>query len=227
MEFKKLKNSKKSEIMKSNYKKWKLEALDESGYFIIFQGFLENGELKNISGNALKLYIYLGINANNLEGIVWHSNKKISNYFGKSERTIRLWMNELKERKLIERMRLKYDGNVFTYLKPYAYKCTPKTEKDFNQIIESELYIDELNSLYIKGSNVYVPVTSDMYIEMWDIHKNIWIKGKIEIRRLIDNWIFDEFKNDEKVRYVFKSYDKGLLINIEKDKPIRVKVLII
>ena len=122
MNFNDLNNSEKSLIMRNNYKRWKLDALDESGYFTIFQGFLEGNKLNDISGNALKLYIYLGLNSNNLEGIVWHSNKKIANYFNKSERTIRTWMKELEDNRLIKRMRLKYDGPVYTYLQTYIYK---------------------------------------------------------------------------------------------------------
>jgi hypothetical protein len=227
MDFDKLKNSRKSEIMRNNYKKWKIKALDESGYFVIFQGFLESGLLKNISGNALKLYIYLGLNASNIDGIVWHSNEKISIYFGKSERSVRLWMNELVTINLIKRIRLKYNGNVYTHLIPYTYKCEPETENDFNQIIEGYLYIDELNSLYIKGNNVDVPITSSMYIEIWNSNEYSWVKGKIEIRRSIENWILDESKSAEKIRYVFKSYDKRLLINIENDNPLRVKLYIL
>ena len=122
LDFKKLKNRDKSLLMRNNYKIWKYNALSESAYFIIFQGFLETNILKEISGNALKLYIYLGINSNNYEGIVWHSNKKIASYFDKSERTIRTWMKELEDLKLIKRMRLDYDGIVYTYLQPYKDK---------------------------------------------------------------------------------------------------------
>lgn len=222
-----LRNSEKSEVMKNNYGRWKLEALDEVGYFVIFQGFLENGKLKNISGNALKLYIYLGLNSNNFEGIVWHSNGKIARYFKKSERTIRSWMNELETLSLIKRMRLKYNGNVYTYLQPYAYKYNPEAEHDFNHIIEGDLCIDDTNSLYIKENNIYIPITSSMYIEAWDNEENTWISGKIEIRRSINDWFFDESKGGEQMKYVFKSYDRSLIINIKKDIPLKVRILIV
>ncbi|MDU4912867.1 helix-turn-helix domain-containing protein [Clostridium baratii] len=117
-----MRNYEKSELYKKEFNYWKREALDEAGYFIIFQGFLEEEILKNISGNALKLYLYLGINSRNSTGVVWHSNKKIAEYFNKAERTIRSWMKELEDLKLIKRMRLDYDGKVYTYLKPYKYK---------------------------------------------------------------------------------------------------------
>jgi|GEM_PF-1209245 hypothetical protein len=224
MESDKLKNSNKDKISKMNYQRWKLEALDESGYFIIFQGFLEKGLLKEISGNALKLYIYLGMNSSNLEGVVWHSNERISKYFGKSERTIRLWMNELEKIDLIKRMRLNYNGNVYTYLQPYNYKWDSKEEQS-RIIIEGELHIDEINTLYIRGNNTYIPLTSNMYIDLWDHNRNIWTSGKIESRRA-NTYLFLD-KNENKIIYIFKSHDGKLIVNIEKDKPLNVRCLVL
>lgn len=104
---------------KKNYSEWKNNGLSQGGYFIIFNGFQHSNKLKNISGNALKLYIYLGINSNSQTGEVWHSNKKISNYFNRSERTIRSWMQELESMNLIKRMQLEFNGESHTYLQTY------------------------------------------------------------------------------------------------------------
>ncbi|MBS5927554.1 MAG: helix-turn-helix domain-containing protein [Clostridium sp.] len=121
-EYENLSNKKKSIIIRNKFKLWKQSCLERCGYFTIFQGFEENKMLKDISGNALRLYIYLGLHANNYEGIVWHSNIRIAKYFGKSERTIRAWMKELEDMGLIKRMRLRYDGEVYTFLAPYESK---------------------------------------------------------------------------------------------------------
>lgn len=118
--FNKLTNKSKATLHKNNYKSWKKRSLDENGFFIIFNGFVESHLLTKISGNALKLYIYLGIHSQNTTGEVWHSNKTIAKYFDRSERTIRGWMLELEEIHLIKRMRLVYDGEVRTYLQPYV-----------------------------------------------------------------------------------------------------------
>jgi hypothetical protein len=118
--FNRLNNKSKAISHKNNYKSWKKRSLDENGYFIIFNGFVESHLLTKISGNALKLYIYLGIHSQNTTGEVWHSNKTIAKYFDRSERTIRGWMLELEELHLIKRMRLVYDGEVHTYLQPYV-----------------------------------------------------------------------------------------------------------
>ncbi|HDR7361514.1 TPA: helix-turn-helix domain-containing protein [Bacillus toyonensis] len=118
-EFQGLSNKRKAKLYKENYKKWKEYSLNENGFFIIFSGFVEENKLKKISGNALKLYIYLGMYSKNMTGEVWHSNKTISNYFGKSERTIRGWMKELEDQHLIKRMRLEFDGQPHVFLQPY------------------------------------------------------------------------------------------------------------
>lgn len=113
-------NKQLSQIIKNNYNAWKNEGLSQGGYFIIFNGFQHSNKLKNISGNALKLYVYLGINSNSKTGEVWHSNTTIAKYFNKSERTIRGWMKELEDLNLIKRMQLEFNGNSHTYLQTYS-----------------------------------------------------------------------------------------------------------
>lgn len=119
-------NKNKSITLKNNYSSWKKTKLDTSGYFIIFNDFLSPSLLKNISGNALKLYIYLGLHSNNMNGEVWHGVDKISKYFNKSDRTIRTWLRELQDLGLIYRMQLEYNGNSHNYLLPYNSNLTTK-----------------------------------------------------------------------------------------------------
>lgn len=112
-------NKEKADIFKNNYDKWKKNGMDNHGFFIIFNGFVTSGKLKMISGNALKLYIYLNTFSNSENGEVWHSNKSISKYFGKSERTIRNWMKELEDLNLVIRMQLQFNGPSHNYLQTY------------------------------------------------------------------------------------------------------------
>lgn len=224
MKYSDLRNKEKSIIMKNNYRYWKLDALDESGYFVIFQGFLEDDKLKKISGNALKLYIYLGINSSNFEGVIWHSNKKISKYFGKSERTIRGWMKELEDMNLIKRMRLEYNGNVFTYLQPYRYKLDYKAISEMNYI-QGYLFLDEVGGIYIKGDHIIIPILRSMYIEIFNEVDNKWEKGKIQIRRY-DSEIVNEEGIDKKIKYIFQTFDGLLSKNINKKDKLKARVYI-
>lgn len=218
-----LRNSEKGKRIKKAYRMWKVEALDEAGYFVLFQGFLECGKLKEISGNALKLYLYLGLNSNNFDGVVWHSNKKIGEYFDKSERTIRLWMNELEKAHLIKRMRLKYNEKVYTYLLPYTYKEKIEKQKEIFETIEGEVIIDEDNSVYIRGNNMYIPLINSMYIEAWDKKTDSWKNGKIESRRSFK--ISEDLEFIDAIEYIFRSYDRKFTVNISEDKSLKVRVI--
>ncbi|MBK5200322.1 MAG: helix-turn-helix domain-containing protein [Spirochaetaceae bacterium] len=129
---KKISNKQLAENLKISYAEWKKNSLENKGYFIIFNGFKENNKLKNISGNVLKLYVYLGIHSNNTTGEVWHSNNRISKYFDKSERTIRLWMQELEDLNLIKRFQLEFNKESHIFLQPYYLP---------DQLVSSEKYI--------------------------------------------------------------------------------------
>lgn len=113
------------------YSDWKKKSLDESPYFVIFNGFQSTNKLKNISGNALKLYVYLGLNSKNFSGEVWHSNSKIAKYFNKSERTIRYWMQELEDLNLIKRFQLEFNGESHVFLQTYDNSKDAANEKKY------------------------------------------------------------------------------------------------
>lgn len=112
-------NKQLAKTLNKAYSDWKKDSLDNNGYFVIFNGFQSTNKLKNISGNALKLYVYLGLNSKNFTGEVWHSNAKIAKYFNKSERTVRYWMQELESLKLIKRFQLDFNGESHVFLQPY------------------------------------------------------------------------------------------------------------
>lgn len=218
MDVNNLNNTQKGAIMRSNFRRWKLDSLDEAGYFIIFQGFLESGVLNKISGNALKLYIYLGINSNNFEGVVWHSNSKIAGYFHKSERTIRTWMKELEDLNLIKRMQLKYDGLAYTYLQPYKVKYE---ENDSEILAEGTIMVTEGNNLIIQIGNKTRPISSGVNLYLYDDYIKKWVEGKIIINRVIE---VDEHSSN--IKYIFKPENVYLYryINMMQGKIFKVKM---
>ncbi|MBU5486554.1 helix-turn-helix domain-containing protein [Clostridium sp. MSJ-11] len=63
----------------------------------INNNFVDKDILKRINGNALKLYIFLGIDSKNETGESWYTLESISQYFGKSIRTISIWIKELED----------------------------------------------------------------------------------------------------------------------------------
>ena len=109
----------KSKDLSEDYNSWKITRINEPGWFPIFSEFKDNGLLKDLSGNALRLYIFLGINSKNDTGVSWYSLNSIANYFNKSERTISNWLEELKNYNLIERIQPDRSSSAITFLKPY------------------------------------------------------------------------------------------------------------
>ncbi|MCJ1750299.1 helix-turn-helix domain-containing protein [Mammaliicoccus sciuri] len=112
-------NKNRAIIQKKNYSNWKQDSLDNNGFFVIFNGFLEKDYLRKISGGALKLYVYLGINSHNTTGESFYKLTSIANYFNVSERTISNWFKELLKLRLIERYQLELNGVSHTYLNVY------------------------------------------------------------------------------------------------------------
>lgn len=117
---KKITNKQYAGMWRKNYSAWKKESLDLSGFFVVFNGFLDNNILQKISGNALKLYVFLGIKSNNSTGESYYTITSIAKYFKKSERTINNWMKELVKLNLIKRVQFEKNNVSHTFIQPYA-----------------------------------------------------------------------------------------------------------
>ena len=118
----KLPNWRKAELNRKDYGSWKRTAFANFGFFPVFQPLKESFLLKRLSGNALRLYLYLGLMSDNKTGETWVSIDTIALYFGKSKRTISDWLKELESYELIERMQLEQNGVAHTFLRPYGYE---------------------------------------------------------------------------------------------------------
>lgn len=104
---------------------WKKSRLENNeGFFPIWNDFKEYLSADELSGGAIRLYVFLGLVSDNWTGESWYSVKKISEELACSERTVQNWAKELKEKDLIDRMQKKLDGVAHTYLVPYNYSKT-------------------------------------------------------------------------------------------------------
>lgn len=117
---KRILNSIKASLYKDKYKKWKKYSLQNEGYFPVFSGFKEKYYLRNLSGGAVKLYIYLGLASKSWTGETWVSLTQMAAYFQCSKRTINNWLKELQELGLVKRMQLELDGPCYSFLQPYG-----------------------------------------------------------------------------------------------------------
>ena len=118
--FEEIPNYQKAQSFEKQYSDWKSASLNKGGYFPVFTAFKERFLLKELSGNAVKLYLYLGLYSGNDTGKTWISIESMAKYFGKSPRTVSNWLRELEEAKLIERMQMEKDGVSHTFLRPYS-----------------------------------------------------------------------------------------------------------
>lgn len=120
---------KEMDIYREDYKKWK-KIMQEDGapFFMIYKSFQEE-HLKDISGGALKLFVYLGFQANNFTGESWHSIETISEFFGNDQRTVQKWFKELEERHLVTRVQRGYKWIANTFILPYGEKGTSNDRK--------------------------------------------------------------------------------------------------
>lgn len=108
------------EELRSKYKAWRENTkAEKQGFFVIYNSFIKNNLLKDISGNALKLYLYLGFNSKNETGESWHSVDKIADYFECDKRSVKRWFEELEKLGLVERIQKGYHRIANTFLKPY------------------------------------------------------------------------------------------------------------
>lgn len=136
MKFKDFPNMRKKELLQQNYKSWKHEIFKHEGFFPIFQPFLEERILKNISGNALKLYIYLGLHSKNETGETWVTIETMSAYFDRSPRTISNWIKELEKHRLIIRFQLELNHPSYTFLQPYTSHRTFTAPTNYDNLLE-------------------------------------------------------------------------------------------
>ncbi|MDQ2085171.1 helix-turn-helix domain-containing protein [Herbivorax sp. ANBcel31] len=106
--------------LRRNYGKWRKDKLiKKDGFFIIYNDFYISEKLKHIKGNALKVYVYLGIHVKNETGECWHSVERIADYFEMDKRTVERALGNLEELELIQRIQKGFKRVANTFLKPY------------------------------------------------------------------------------------------------------------
>jgi biotin operon repressor len=108
------------EALKEEYQNWKrLQIARRTGFFPVWNSFKKYLQCDQLSGGALRLYMFLGLAAKNNTGESWHSVERMSEELGCSQRSVVQWAKELKDKGLIERQQLRTNGYAFTYLRPY------------------------------------------------------------------------------------------------------------
>ncbi|MEC2393940.1 hypothetical protein BK709_19550 [Bacillus thuringiensis serovar shandongiensis] len=108
-----------AKMLKREHYEWRdMNFTIKNGFFPVFHEFKDC--LQHLSGGAVSLFIYLGLNSNNKTGECYHSIETMANFFDKSTRTISQWLKELEENELIVRIQLEFNGVSHTFLRPYG-----------------------------------------------------------------------------------------------------------
>jgi hypothetical protein len=119
---------------RNNYRLWRrYNKLNNKGFFVVYNDFKETNILSRISGNACRLYLYLGIVSKNETGESWHSNELIAEYFNCDIRSVKRWFVELQQVGLINRVQKGAMRRANTFLLPY-----PENYQTIDEIDEKE-----------------------------------------------------------------------------------------
>ncbi|TBL75986.1 helix-turn-helix domain-containing protein [Paenibacillus thalictri] len=125
------------EELKESYGSWKKEIQAMNKPFFAIHSDFKQLFLKDLSGGALKLYLYLGFHAKYYTGELWHTSEEISSFFGKDQRTIGIWFKELEDRGLIFREQKGFRMKANTFLKPYGFTFTEINPINSNHLASS------------------------------------------------------------------------------------------
>ncbi|PLR94835.1 helix-turn-helix domain-containing protein [Bacillus sp. T33-2] len=91
------------------------------GYLILFNGIEDILLDRAINNACLRFYIFLLKNMDHEKGYLFHSNKKLAEMYGVSERQVKNYLKELSEHGLIERL-IRNDNSAITLIKPIEHR---------------------------------------------------------------------------------------------------------
>lgn len=124
---------------------WKNNLYEMNKPFFMLPTDFSNLFLKDISGGALKLYLFLGFHSKYKSGETWYSIEQISLFFEKDSRTIAKWFKELEDLNLIFRGQKGFMMTANTFLKPYGYFVDTNNVYVRKSIEQIEYFIQHLN----------------------------------------------------------------------------------
>ncbi|MGE7219636.1 helix-turn-helix domain-containing protein [Priestia koreensis] len=107
--------------LRESYMYWRQDLQSLNKPFFMIPTDFKYLFLKDISGGALKLYIYLGFHSKFYTGESWHTIEEISAFLEKDPRTVSKWFKELEDLGLIFRGQDGFKRKANTFLKPFGF----------------------------------------------------------------------------------------------------------
>lgn len=126
------------EEQREQYAAWRNELQEINKPFFMIPSDFKHLFLKDISGGALKLFLFLGFHSKYLTGESWYTVEQVSSFFKKDPRTIANWFKELEDMGLIFRGQKGIMMKANTFLKPYGFRFDEiKTgaHSDYNHVL--------------------------------------------------------------------------------------------
>lgn len=122
---------------KEQYKQWrKQQHVSKAGFFPVFTNDFKP-YLKELSGNAVRLYVYLGLHSNNETGETGRATlAAIEEFFKCDTRTAQKWLAELESFGLIKRVQPRFKAIRSILLVPYSANnyVSRKQEKEVEEV---------------------------------------------------------------------------------------------
>lgn len=107
---------------REEYATWRNELQKINKPFFMIPSDFKHIFLKDISGGALKLFLFLGFHSKYHTGESWYSAEQIGYFFKKDTRTVANWFKELEDKGLIFRGQKGIMMKANTFLRPYGFR---------------------------------------------------------------------------------------------------------
>ena len=137
--------------LRHEHELWKNALIEMNKPFFMIPTDFSHLFLKDISGGALKLYLFLGFHAKYRSGESWYTNEQVGLFFEKDPRTVTKWFKELEDLGLIFRAQKGVMMKANTFLKPYGFFVDEEHTYFGSKIEDIESYIKNLKSKIVQG----------------------------------------------------------------------------
>ncbi|PGD90319.1 helix-turn-helix domain-containing protein [Bacillus wiedmannii] len=107
--------------LRESYSDWRDELHEMNKPFFMIHSDFKYQYLKEISGGALKLFVFLGLHSKYNTGESWYTIEEVSRFFEKDQRTVAKWFKELEDMGIIFRGQTGFNRKANTFLRPYGF----------------------------------------------------------------------------------------------------------
>lgn len=198
--------------MRQEHESWKSELMAMNKPFFMVPTDFSHLFLKDISGGALKLYLFLGFHSKYRSGESWYTNDQIGMFFEKDSRTITKWFKELENIGLIFRAQKGVMMKANTFLRPFGFFIDEQKSYFDAKVKDIQLHLNTAIE------DKLVPVQS-LVLNSGIQETSLVIIYKSENLYPISCYFDFEFQDIKEIRAIFKKFNIPIE-NFEIDVPL-------